>query len=84
VQAVFAEAIQAQGKFILFAISFTSMSDSRTSTITSQPTAAVEANHLTICGATPEAYSAYIAPNASIARLFESISIDCVMKPLRP
>src|SRR6266404_1857514 len=38
---------------------------------------AIEANHLRIIGgASPEAYASYIASDESVAKLFESISID--------
>src|SRR5207253_129252 len=39
--------------------------------------AAIEANHVRVIGgATPEAYAQYIAPDANVAQLFETISID--------
>jgi len=39
--------------------------------------AALEANHFKVIGgATPEAYATYIATDESIAKLFDSISID--------
>src|SRR5258706_8123604 len=78
VQSVFAEAAQANGKVILFVDQLNQYAGARATTIAAAAVKdAIEANHLRIIGgASPEAYAPYIASDESVAKLFESISID--------
>src|SRR5207302_1593467 len=81
VQAVFAEAAKAEGKVVLFVDQLHEYAGARATAIASAAVKeAIEANHLRIIGgATPEAYATYIASDESVAKLFESISIDRVV-----
>ena len=76
VQAVFAEAEAAQ--VILFVNYLHQYAGARATSVASATVqAAIETNHLQVIGgASPEAYSAYVASDANIAKLFEPISID--------
>src|SRR5437588_7874485 len=78
VQLVFAEAAQANGKVILFVDQLNQYAgSSATTTSAAAVRDAIEANHLRIIGgASPQAYASYIASDESVAKLFESISID--------
>src|SRR6185503_12600192 len=78
VQAVFAEAAQAQGRVILFVDQLNQYAGSRATALASAAVKdALEANHLRISGgASPQAYASYIAADDSVAKLFDSISID--------
>src|SRR6185503_10791529 len=80
VQAVFAEAAQAQGRVILFVDQLNQYAGSRATALASAAVKdALEANHLRIIGgASPQAYASYIAADDSVAKLFDSISIDRV------
>ena len=77
-QSVLGEAAQAQGRIILFVDQLQEYAGARAATTaTASVKEAIEASHLQIIGgASPEAYASYIAPDKSVARLFESISID--------
>src|SRR6266436_7508351 len=77
-QSVFFEAEQAQGEVILFVDQMHQYAGARATSVASATLrAALEANHFKVIGgATPEAYATYIATDESIARLFDSISID--------
>src|SRR5438105_12528398 len=81
VQAVFTEAAKAAGKIVLFVDELHEYAGARATAIASATVkTAIEANHLRIIGgATPEAYATYIASDESVAKLFESISIDRVV-----
>src|SRR6266550_4504105 len=78
VQAVFAEAAQAEGKVILFVDQMHQYAGSRATLVASATVKAVIAGNRfkVIGGASPEAYSNYIATDESVAKLFNSISID--------
>src|SRR5882762_7975635 len=78
VQAVFAEAEQAQGQVILFVDQMHQYAGARATNVASATVkTAIEANHLQVIGgATPAAYSNYIATDESVATFFDSISID--------
>src|SRR6266852_4206905 len=78
VAAVFAEAEQAEGRIVLFVDQLHQYAGARATAIASVAVkAAIETSHLQIIGgATPEAYSQYIASDESLAKLFEPISID--------
>ncbi len=78
VQSVFAEAAKADGQIILFVDQLHQYAGVRATTVASAAVqAAIEANHLRMVGgATPEAYSQYIASEANVAKLFEVIPID--------
>ncbi|HXI61482.1 MAG TPA: S8 family serine peptidase, partial [Pyrinomonadaceae bacterium] len=78
VQSVFAEAAQANGKVILFVDQLNQYAGSRATTSAAAAVKdAIESNHLRIIGgASPQAYASYIASDESVAKLFESISID--------
>ena len=78
VQAVFAEAGQAEGKVILFVDQMHQYAGARATNVASAiMKAAIEAKRLKVIGgATPEAYSNYIAADQTVAKLFDSISID--------
>src|ERR1043166_2987394 len=78
VQAVFAEAAQAESRVILFVDQLNQYAGSRATAIASAAVKdAIEANHLRIIGgASPQAYASYIASDDSLAKLFDSISID--------
>src|SRR5436190_8674334 len=80
VQSVFAEAAQAEGRVILFVDQLNQYAGSRATTInTAAVRDAIETNHLRIIGgASPQAYASYIASDESVAKLFDSISIDHV------
>jgi len=80
VQAVFAEAAKSEGRVILFVDQLNQYAGSRATSVASAAVKdAIEANHLRIIGgASPQAYATYIASDDSIARLFDSISIDHV------
>ncbi len=77
-RSVFVEAEQAQGEVILFVDQMHQYAGARaTSAASATLRAALEANHFKVIGgATPEAYATYIATDESIAKLFDSISID--------
>lgn len=78
VQSVFAEAEQAQGRVILFVDQMHQYAGARATKLDSATvTAAIEGNHFKVIGGvSPEAYANYIATDESIAKLFDSISID--------
>src|SRR6267142_2592717 len=78
VQAVFAEAEQAEGRIVLFVDQLNQYAGARATLVASSAVkAAIESSHLQIVGgANPEAYSQYIASDESLAKLFEPISID--------
>ena len=78
VQAVFAEASQAADQIILFVDQLHQYAGSRAATTASVTVKeAIQANHLRIIGGvSPAAYATYIASDESVAKLFESISID--------
>src|SRR6266404_3503396 len=78
VEAVFAEAEQAEGRIVLFVDQLHQYAGMRATLVaTTAVKAAIEATHLQIIGgATPEGYSQYIASDESLGKLFESISID--------
>ena len=78
VQAVFAEASQAADQIILFVDQLHQYAGARAATTASAAVKeAIQANHLRIIGGvSPEAYATYIASDESVAKLFESISID--------
>src|SRR5260370_26445726 len=78
VQAVFAEAEQARGQVILFVDQIHQYAGTRATTMDSATVkTAIEANKFKVIGGvTPESYSNYIAVDESVAKLFESISID--------
>ena len=75
-QAVFDDAEAAQ--VILFLNYLHQYAGSRATSVASATVqAAIESNRLQIIGgASPEAYSAYVASDANVAKLFEPISID--------
>ncbi|HMJ24238.1 MAG TPA: hypothetical protein VK475_00330, partial [Pyrinomonadaceae bacterium] len=78
VQAVFAEAETSQGQVILFVDQMHQYAGARATSVASATVkAAIEANHFKVIGgASPAAYSNYIATDESVAKLFDSISID--------
>jgi hypothetical protein len=80
VQAVFAEAAQAEGRVILFVDQLNQYAGARATALASAAVKnALEANQLHIIGgASPQAYTNYIASDDSVAKLFDSISIDHV------
>jgi ATP-dependent Clp protease ATP-binding subunit ClpB len=80
VQSVLAEAAQAEGRVLLFVDQLNQYAGSRATVMASAAVKdAIEANHLRIVGgASPQAYASYIASDESVAKLFESISIDHV------
>src|SRR5258706_12995021 len=77
-RSVFVEAEQAQGEVILFVDQMHQYAGARATSVASATLrAALEANHFKVIGgATPEANATYIATDESIAKLFDSISID--------
>jgi ATP-dependent Clp protease ATP-binding subunit ClpA len=78
-QSVFAEVAEpANGGIILFVDQIHQYAGSRaTATATATMKSAVTANGIrVIAGASPEAFNAYIATDESVAKLFESISLD--------
>src|SRR5258707_7655968 len=78
VQSVFAEAAQADGQIVLFVDQLHQYAGERATTVVSAAVqVAIEANHVRMIGGTsPEAYAEYIASDESLAKLFETISID--------
>src|SRR5580765_4377843 len=76
VQAVFAEAAQAEGRVILFVDQLNQYAGARATALASAAVKnALEANQLHIIGgASPQAYTNYIASDDSVAKLFDSIS----------
>jgi serine protease AprX len=83
IQAVFAEAEQAAGQVILFVDQMHQYAGARATNVASVTVkTALGRNHFKIFGgATPEAYSNYIATDDSVAKLFDSISIDGASDP---
>src|SRR6266404_5714435 len=77
-QAVFAEAEQARGQVILFVDQMHQYAGARATNVASATIkTAIEANHFKVIGGvTPEAYANYMATDESVAKLFDSISID--------
>src|SRR6185369_16914516 len=80
VQAVFVEAAKSEGRVILFVDQLNQYAGSRANRVASAAVKdAIEVNRLRIIGgASPQAYSNYIASDDSVAKLFDSISIDHV------
>src|SRR5256714_5384475 len=78
VQSVFAEAAQANGKVILFVDQLNQYAGASATAMSAAVVKdAIEANHVRIIGgSSPQAYASYIATDESVAKLFESISID--------
>src|SRR5258707_407768 len=78
VQSVFSEAAKADGQIILFVDQLHQYAGERATTVASAAVqVAIEANHVRMIGGTsPEAYAEYIASDESLAKLFETISID--------
>src|SRR5882762_2269586 len=78
VQAVFAEAAQAEGKVILFVDHMHQYAGARAANAASATVkAAITANQFKVIGGvSPEAYASYIATDETVAKLFDSISID--------
>jgi len=78
VQAVFAEAAQAEGKVILFVDQMHQYAGARaTNAASATVKAAITANQFKVIGGvSPEAYASYIATDETVAKLFDSISID--------
>ncbi len=78
VQEVFTAAELVRNEVILFVDQLHQYAGARATTnATATVKAAIETSHLfVIAGTSPEAYSSYIAADQSVAKLFESITID--------
>src|SRR5438270_2322755 len=80
VESVFAEAAQSAAQLILFVDQLHEYAGTHATALASASVKqAIEANHLRVIGgASTEAYTTYIASDETVAKLFESISIDRV------
>ncbi|HEV8139680.1 MAG TPA: S8 family serine peptidase, partial [Pyrinomonadaceae bacterium] len=79
-QSVFAEVAEARNGIILFVDQLDQYAGARaTATVSATVKSAISVNGVQmIAGASPEAFNSYIATDESVAKLFESISLDGV------